>query len=161
MHPTHRSRRGVLAAATCVAIVAMFWGGWRGLDRWWRSSEARVAAAAFEYLEDIRQAQQLHFVQTGRYAASVDRLDVRMPPPVRFSVSMTRDEPKRDAPERRDAPEGWSMTLIRAPSPLSNYRYRVTYSEGGFEATRSTIDPALSPAGIALRLAASRSGDPK
>ena len=155
MHPTHRSRRGVLAVATCIAIAALFWGGWRGLDRWWRSSESQVAASAFEYLEDIRESQQLHFVQTGRYAASVDRLDVRMPPPVRFSVSMTRHE--ADAGNE----QGWSMTLIRAQSPLSNYRYRVTYSEGGFEASRSTIDPALSPAGIELRLASSRSGDPK
>ncbi len=148
-------RRGILAVTLCVAVAAASLIGSHLLPHWWQHSERQVAAAAFEYLEDIRAAQQQFFVENGRYATSIDDLDVRMPPPLHFSVAVIRSDL-----EQRDAP-CWSLTLRRSGTPFGQRSYAVTYSDRGYEPARSSISAGLAPDRLPLTLVDSRSGDPQ
>lgn len=156
-----------MALAVFVTVACGFGAGIRVLPWWWRQTEKKIAAEAFEYLEDIWAAQQLHYAQHGRFATRLADLDVRMPPPVHFSVTGIRppgSDTEIDPPDPDQGPrdsERWALTLRRAATPVLAKGYTLTFSDRGYEPSRSTIDRQIAPATLDVRLAVSGSGDPK
>ncbi|TWU35824.1 hypothetical protein Q31b_52590 [Novipirellula aureliae] len=101
--------------------------------------ESTRASEAFEYLSDIRSAQQSYFIRTGAYANSLDDLDLSKPTPAYFSVG------KLCVHNRNTDRTSWRLTLLRAGvSPLYG-DYQITFSDSGFDESSSSIDAALMP----------------
>lgn len=160
-------KRGLMALAVFVAVVVGCGAGIRVFPWWWRQCERKIAAEAFEYLEDIWAAQQLHYAQHGRFATRLAELDVRMPPPVHFSVTGMRPPGDVHAIDPRGPDAGirnnerWALTLRRAATPVLPNGYTLTFSDRGYEPSHSTIDQQIAPATLDVRLAVSGAGDPK
>jgi type II secretory pathway pseudopilin PulG len=118
---------GVVLATAC--LIASF--GVPGLGT---AMEKTRANEAVEYLTGVRLAQERHRLRHGRYAAELAALDLHHPQPAWFRVGdlSVKDEATGEGPS-------WTLTLTRRPTRLVREPYTVTFTERGFEATRSSV----------------------
>jgi type IV pilus assembly protein PilA len=121
-----------------IGVLAAF-----GVPRFVKSVERAKAAEAFSYLDAVRAAQERYLVQTGTYAANVSDLDIRVSAPTYFSVGTI------SAGDSGTLQSSWTLTLTRIGPSAGYGAYTVTFTEGGFDTTNSTIInlPPVNPMG--------------
>lgn len=111
-----------------VALIGSF--GVPGLGA---AMERSRANEAVEYLTGVRFAQERHRLRHGRYTAELAALDLHRPLPSSFRVGRIAAHH-----EEEDEPS-WAMTLMRRPTRLMPKPYTVTFTERGFDPSRSTV----------------------
>ncbi len=104
-----------------------------------RFVEQSRVANAFEYLEDIQVSQQLHYVQTGKYATHLDDLDLSIPSPAYFAVGEIR------VSSADQAAPGWELQLQRAGAAPLFGAYAITFNGLGFDARHSSVETSIVP----------------
>jgi type II secretory pathway pseudopilin PulG len=96
--------------------------------------ERSRANEAVEYLTSVRLAQERHRLRHGTYAAELASLDLHRPLPESFHIGdLAVDAAAEDGPS-------WVLTLTRRPTRLVREVYTVTFTERGFDPTRSSVD---------------------
>ena len=119
-----------------IGVLASF-----GVPRFRAAVERSRAGEAIAYLAAVRASQERYQAIYGTYAPSPSNLDVRQPQPKYFTVGVV--EPG----DTGDFEDSWRLTLTRT-SPSSGYgNYTVSFGEGGFDASESTIAdlPEINP----------------
>jgi len=96
--------------------------------------ERSRANEAVEYLTGVRLAQERHRLRHGRYAAELASLDLHRPLPASFRIGDL--EVVEEAAEEEPS---WALTLTRRPTRLVREAYTVTFTERGFDPTRSSV----------------------
>ncbi|TWU60784.1 hypothetical protein Poly51_10650 [Rubripirellula tenax] len=124
-----------------VSAIAFFATVTLGLLVWWsvasykRSVEVARAKEAYSFLCDVRAAQYDHFERHGKFAESIDPLDLPRPIPTHFSCGKIEIE----------AGCGWSLKLARVGATLGCSEYELVFNERGFDEVRSRIDDQINP----------------
>jgi type II secretory pathway pseudopilin PulG len=124
---------GVVLAT--VALIGSF--GVPGLST---AMERSRANEAVEYLTGVRLAQERHRLRHGCYASELAALDLHRPLPAAFlagDIAVEQDDARGDS---------WMLTLTRRPTRLVPQTYTVTFTERGFDPTRSSADRLVDPA---------------
>jgi hypothetical protein len=118
-------------ACLCVVIALMVGVQWEFYREW-----ARVAESE-RYLQSVRCAQEKHRLTHGEYATNLAVLDLDRPEPTDFAVGELRPG------ETGELATSWSLTLRRFCGTAFYGAYEVTFNEGGFDASRSTVDARI------------------
>ena len=128
---TRRSSDWIAECGVVLATVALI--GSFGVPGLGAAMERSRVNEAVEYLTGVRLAQERHRLRHGRYAAELAALDLHRPLPSSFRVGRiaAHHEPE-------DGPS-WVMTLMRRPTRLIPESYTVTFTERGFDPSRSTV----------------------
>ena len=108
-----------------IGVLAAF-----GVPRFIKSVERAKAGEAFTYLTAVRSAQSRYAAKSGSYAEHFKYIDVEAPSPRYFSVPTSFTCGRRS----------WSLTLARAGASPRYGAYTVTFTQDGYDPTRSTID---------------------
>lgn len=121
-----------------VGVLAAF-----GVPRFFRSVERNRAAQAVHYLDAVRAAQERYLGRYGAYAANTSDLDIRMSPPAYFSAGTM------GAGDTGTLQSSWTLTLTRIGASAGYNAYTVTFTQGGFDTTNSTLMnlPDVNPMG--------------
>jgi type II secretory pathway pseudopilin PulG len=128
---TRRSSDWIAECGVVLATVALI--GSFGVPGLGAAMERSRANEAVEYLTGVRLAQERHRLRHGRYAAELAALDLHRPLPSSFRVGhITAHHEAEDDPS-------WAVTLTRRPTRLIPESYTVTFTERGFDASRSTV----------------------
>ncbi len=106
----------MLAMSLIVGLLTLV-----GIPRYIQSAEHAKAIVGIEFLRDIQAAQQAHFDRAGRYADSIDLLDLSHPMPPYFSIGAMRCQSPRD----------WSLTLTRVGSDFAFGDYQIEFDQDG------------------------------
>jgi type II secretory pathway pseudopilin PulG len=124
------SSRKVLAFL-CLVIALMVGVQWE-----FYRERARVAESE-RYLQSVRCAQETYRLAHGKYATNLAVLDLDRPEPTDFAVGELRPG------ETGELATSWSLTLRRFCGTAFYGAYEVTFNEGGFDASRSTVDARI------------------
>ena len=102
-----------------------------------QSIERGKAAESLKYLECVRDAQQRYHADHGTFSDDLRKLDLTRVDPIYFAVDCLR------AGSSGSLNDTWSLALTRSDPVHGFGAYTVTYTERGFDAANSTIDPGL------------------
>ena len=139
----NRQRRGIsLIEPTVVALIAVLAaiGGPHLLER----SERQKADEAFKYLKAVQTAQEQFHANHHRYASNLEQLDLDRLSPAYFDVGVIRLS--SDSMDSNSSPKNaWSLVLTRCGGVINGSygNYTVSFTNLGFDALRSSIDPVL------------------
>lgn len=97
------------------------------------SVERSKATEAFNYLSDVRAAQERYHSLHGAYAARLTNLDISLPAPEFYSVGAIQ------AGRTAKLTDSWQLTLTRYGEAGGFGNYTVTFNEAGFDPDHSTI----------------------
>jgi prepilin-type N-terminal cleavage/methylation domain-containing protein len=113
-----------------IGVLAAF-----GVPRFVKSVERSRSTEAFSYLAAVRAAQERYLAREGTYAWDLARLDVKFGSPRYFTVG------KLEAGATGSFEDSWSLTLTRVGPSAGYGAYTVTFTQDGYDASSSTIDP--------------------
>ncbi len=145
-----RSRRGFSLVALTLVLVGIGVVAALGVPRLLQRGEQNKADKAFKYLASVQAAQEQYRAQHGAYASSIDELDTEIPPPTYFTLGVITPG------DGQCLSENWSLTLTRAGSRTGFGAYAVTFDRDGYDASQSTIDPAICPLAVSSLLEVQR-----
>jgi prepilin-type N-terminal cleavage/methylation domain-containing protein len=114
-----------------IGVLAAF-----GVPRFLQSVERSKASEAFGYLAAVRSAQERYQAREGKYAGSVDDLDIDYSDPKYFDtddIELTGEN-------------GWSLTMTRKAGASGYGAYTVIFNEDGYDGS-STIPAEVNPIG--------------
>jgi type IV pilus assembly protein PilA len=124
-----------LVEATVVVVIfgvlAMM-----GVPRYQEVVERAKAAESFSYLAQIEGAQERHNIRTGEYAKKLSQLDVTISNPKHFEVGNLTSYNWQTQ---------WELKLTRKDASFSFGAYSVTWSQDGFQRSRSSVKAGLLP----------------
>ncbi len=151
---THDRGFTVVEFTVVMAIVALLLTF--GVPRLRDAGERTRAAAAVQYLLDVRLAQDRYRAVRGHYAQDVADLELTAAAPEHFEVGLVRlteNQAGRDLVSNSDS-QGWSLSLARHVETSSYGAYTITYNERGYDSASSTLRdlPAISPLDDDVRL---------
>jgi type II secretory pathway pseudopilin PulG len=134
---TKRSSDWIAECGVVLATAALI--GSFGVPGLGTAMERTRANEAVEYLTGVRLAQERHRLRHGHYAAELATLDLHRPPPASFRIG--------DLAVQEEAESGpsWMLTLTRRPTRLVRQPYTVTFTERGFDSTRSSVARLFYP----------------
>jgi prepilin-type N-terminal cleavage/methylation domain-containing protein len=140
-----RTRKGFTLVELAVVIVIIGVLAAFGVPKFLNSVERSKAAEAFAYLSAVRSAEERYLAKEGVYTADLTALDINLQAPKYFTVPTTITVTAGTA----TSPPAWSLTLTRVAATSSKGAYTVTFTEGGFDSTNSTItaNPEINPLG--------------
>ena len=134
-----RGRKGFTLVELAVVIIIIGILAAFAVPRFLDSVERSKAGEALNYLSAVRSAQERYQVRQGTYAADLTDLDIQMPTPKYFSVG-TPDKGGTGSLE-----DSWTLTLTRAGSAGGYGAYTVVFTDQGYDATNSTVEPKINP----------------
>lgn len=106
---------------------------------------------ACRYLASIQEAQTRFCAEHGRYADSVDRLDLDQPQPAHFTVAIDQSAADVGDPGQANSdavlpdPGHWTATLTRTGANQMFGPYTISYDAAGFTSRRSSVPRSLLP----------------
>jgi len=129
---TKRSSDWIAECGVVLATVVLI--GSFGVPGLGTAMERTRANEAVEYLTGVRLAQERHRLRHGSYSAEMAGLELHQPLPAAFRSSdiAVREDGEENGPS-------WMLTLIRRPSRLVREPYTVTFTERGFDPSRSSV----------------------
>ena len=106
------------------------------VPRFMSSVEKTKASESFSYLAQIESAQGRFNAENGRYAWSLNDLDISLDSPEFFYVS---------GPYSSNWETKWEMKLTRNGASSGYGRYTVVFDQDGYNARKSSIPTDLAP----------------
>ena len=106
------------------------------VPRYQTAVEHAKAAEAFNFLAQIEAGQERHNARTGEYAQTVGQLNVKVSSPKHFSAGPFTSY---------DWQTQWELRLTRSGAFSGFGNYTVTWNQGGFERSRSSLAEGLIP----------------
>ena len=136
-----RNHRGFTLVELAVVVVIIGVLAAFAVPRFLASVERSKAAEAFNYLSSIQAAQERYHARQGTYADDVTALDIQMTNIKYFSIGTIA------AGTTGSLQDSWTLTLTRAGASAGYGEYTVTFTEGGYDGTNSTINdlPDINP----------------
>ena len=107
------------------------------VPRFLSSVEKTKASEAFHYLAQIESAQARFNAENGRYAWSINDLDISLDAPEFFYIS---------GPYSSNWETKWEMKLTRNGASSGYGRYTVVFDHDGYNGSKSSIPSDLAPA---------------
>ena len=103
--------------------------------------ERARAGEALQFLSDVRVAQERFQAAVGQYAGDLSVLELTAPLPKNFSVGSL------GVTKQGGKAASWSLTLTRVAQSSAYGPYTVTFTEGGYDARRSSLSmlPEICP----------------
>ncbi|HEV3258169.1 MAG TPA: prepilin-type N-terminal cleavage/methylation domain-containing protein [Gemmataceae bacterium] len=138
-----RTRKAFTLVELAVVIVIIGVLAAFGVPRFLKSVERAKAAEAFSYLSAVRAAQERYSARQGTYASDLTTLDIKLSQPKYFTVGAV-------GPGLTGSlQDSWSITMTRTGASSGYGSYTVTFTDGGFDTTNSTIAalPDINPMG--------------
>lgn len=126
-------RQGYTLVELAITVIVIGLLAGLGVPRLMKSAERSKAAQAMAYLDAIRAAQERYVGLHGTYAANTSDLDIRLSPPAYFSVGTM------GAGDTGTLRSSWTLTLTRMGRSSHYGAYTVTFTQGGLDATNSTV----------------------
>ncbi|MGI9471125.1 MAG: hypothetical protein ACR2NZ_06320 [Rubripirellula sp.] len=141
----NHGRRGFsLIEPAVVALIAALAA--IGVPQLMERSERAKATEAFKYLEAVHSAQERFLAEHQRFALDLDRLDLDRLSPAYFDVGLIRPSGNVRQLDQQGQGDTWSLVLTRSGGVCSRYgKYTVSFTNRGYDAVHSNIDPALRP----------------
>ncbi|RUL84174.1 type IV pilin protein [Tautonia sociabilis] len=136
-----RPRSGFTLVELAVVVVIIGVLAAFGVPRFLQSVERSKASEAFSYLSAVRTAQERYHAREGTYASDLGDLDIQSPTPKYFTVGAVA------AGSSGSIQDSWTLTLTRSGSSAGYGAYTVVFTDQGYDATNSTIDPEINPIG--------------
>src|SRR5437773_4594781 len=136
---TTRGRKGFTLVELAVVIIIIGILAAFAVPRFLDSVERSKAGEAFNYLAAVRSAQERYQIRQGTYSDDVTKLDIQMPDPKYFTVGTPA------AGSTSSLEDSWSLTLTRSGNAGGYGAYTVTFTDQGYDADNSTIDPKINP----------------
>ena len=119
-----------------IGVLAAF-----AVPRFRDAVERSKASEAFNYLAAVRASMERYHARQGTYADKMAQLDIKMTVPEYFTVGTIA------CGTTGSLKDSWTLTLTRSGVTGSFGPYTVTFTEEGFDATKSTIAalPDINP----------------
>lgn len=134
-------RRGFTLVELAVVVVIIGVLAAFGVPRFLQSVERSKASEAFGYCSAVRSAQERYHAREGTYSDDITKLDIQAPTPKYFTVGTI------SAGSSGSLEDSWTLTLTRTGPSAGFDAYTVTFTDQGYDATNSTIDPKINPIG--------------
>ncbi len=134
-----RARKGFSLVELSVVVIIIGVLAAFGVPRLLQSVERSKASESFKYLASVRAAQERYQARQGTYADDLTLLDMAQTAPTYFSVGEVGPGGSGTLED------SWSLTLTRDGASSGYGPYTVTFTEEGYNADSSTIDPEINP----------------
>ena len=133
--PVQKRRHAFTLVELAVVIVIIGVLAAFGVPRFITSVERSKSTEAFSYLAAVRAAQERYLAHEGTYAWDLGKIDVKFSTPKYFTVG------ELSAGATGSFEDSWMLTLTRVGHSAGYGAYTVTFTQDGYDATNSTIDP--------------------
>jgi len=142
--PCKRIRRGFSLVELAVVVIIIGVLAAFGLPRMLRVVERSKAGEAFQFLANVRSAQERHQARQGIYAVDIADLDIVDQTPLEYFTVGVIGPGGTGSLE-----DSWSLTLTRSGASSGYGAYTVTFNQSGYDPVNSTIDalPEINPNG--------------
>ncbi|MCB9897950.1 MAG: prepilin-type N-terminal cleavage/methylation domain-containing protein [Planctomycetes bacterium] len=141
MHPSDSAQqRGFTLVELAVVVVILGVLASFGVPRFMSAVERSKSVEAFEYLATVQSAQERYVAREGKYANKLSKLDLGLEAPKYFKVAGFKVPA-----DAKNYTTGWSLTLTRQGKAAGYGKYTVTYTQKGFDPSKSTIPDDINP----------------